>query len=123
MPSAVSTDYVRFARQIVDFGIWERPHHYVKLWLWLLCNFKDRPVGDYEGNRVSVAPRELEDALRTYAGNGHRYLSCAQFKFALDWMEEQNMITIERFPGRFLIGLPDREAFEPAKAHEEAAHE
>jgi hypothetical protein len=78
-------------QRIVESELWERPHHYMKLWAWIFLNAKQEEHNGNILNMLHVAPRQLEDTIRVEVGRGYRYLSRAQFKVALDWMSSQGI--------------------------------
>ena len=54
-------------RQIVESAPWDRSHHYIKIYMWLVLNAKPRECNGKIVNTLSITPRDLEDAIRVEA--------------------------------------------------------
>jgi hypothetical protein len=63
----------------------------MKLWAWLFLNAKQEEHNVKILIMLYITPNQLEDAIRVEVGRGYRYLSRAQFKFALDWRSSQGI--------------------------------
>jgi hypothetical protein len=105
MNSGFNEGYIKIARQITDSAIWERPRHYLQLWLWLIVNANWKSLGVLERGEVIFSQNDLEAATAIRHGASHRYLTYGQIRDALNWLTAEGMIVTRKYKAKTIATI------------------
>jgi len=112
MKELFEVGFVRIARQICQSEIWERPPHYLKLFIWLIVNANWKPLGDVGRGEILADQFDLDRALRTCAGTSFRHYTYGQIRGAIAWLVSAGMIKTRRYKGGQIITVMNYEKYQ-----------
>lgn len=88
--------YILVSRGVVESGIWRKPHLYLKVWVWLLCNAQFKKYKNLERGQVFTSVEEIRQACSYYVGYRKEAPTKKQIRDVLQWLRNPCEKTLGR---------------------------
>lgn len=111
--------YILLARKMLDSELMNKPPHYLKLWLWLLCKafWKDGEI--VKRGQLQTSISEMQDIGRYKIGNQFvGRLTVDQVRAAYNWFKTTGMISIAKPTEKMTITVINFDSYQDSKLYE-----
>jgi len=110
--------YILLSRKLLESEIMQKPHLYLKLWLWMLmqARFKDR--GNLKRGQFFTSLKHMQEAMNYKIGYRVARPTLKEIRSAYDFLAKGNMIVITKVTHGMIITVLNYEHYQHSKNYE-----
>jgi hypothetical protein len=110
--------YIIVARRLLESGIFQKPHLYIKLWLWMIMQARFKDHRNLKRGQFVTSIDQMRDAMTYKIGYRTERPSRKEIRCVYDFLTKGHMIVTMKVTHGFIITICNYDLYQDIKNYE-----